>query len=489
MEKKYILLTLIGSLLISGCQSSNNSDSTSSSSISLTPFALMLNKYKKGVQLEGEVNQKVYFLDETGEKTGKESSNAYNVSFTYQSIDENAYAGYIAQRLPNNEEYIYVNNRAFEGKDGFSYYYDLNYDNTLRAVPHYDKTGKEHLNFAHYYINPFHYLFEEDFIKVNDNTYRLVKDKANYFASSVLSEVDVAFQDINKACDFIIENNEIKSINIVPADAYGSNTDYETWEEIYYVLEQNATLTIGKVGSDVKLEKPTPNVVPNEHKEPIAKLQSAFDKFESNNYTMKVDAEFMDQQGNKTYEKSTYYFTGDQVYLTYNVIDEENVEENVLTPNAEKDVFFYNNGEELIPLGYSAEDNEEDKYGFSKDVKPKFLQLKESYKYDDIAPVISKVNADIFNYNSRYNYYSINEEMVSYISSLAFIPKVNTYSTMSNGSGTKLNIRINSENDIDYIDFNYNYDDGMFFYEDGRIRITFENVGTTTIPFDIKVVD
>ena len=126
MEKKYILLTLIGSLLISGCQPSNNSDSTSSSSISLTPFALMLNKYKKGVQLEGEVNQKVYFLDETGEKTGKETSNAYNVSFTYQSIDENAYAGYIAQRLPNNEEYIYVNNRAFEGKDGFSYYYDLN---------------------------------------------------------------------------------------------------------------------------------------------------------------------------------------------------------------------------------------------------------------------------------------------------------------------------------------------------------------------------
>ena len=60
---------------------------------------------------------------------------------------------------------------------------------------------------------------------------------------------------------------------------------------------------------------------------------------------------------------------------------------------------------------------------------------------------------------------------------------------MSRNTGTKLNVRINSENNIDYIDFNYNYDDGMFFYQDGKIRITFENVGTTTLPFDVMVID
>ena len=482
MKNKYLLLSLIGLLSLSGCQFSKDSSSTSSSSISLTPFAKMLNTYKKGVQLKGEVNQKVYFIDGlTGEKTGGETSNTYNVSFTYQSGEENGYAGYIAQKLPNNEEVIYTNNKAFEGKDGFAYYYDINYDNTLRAVPHYDTTGQEQLNFAHYYINPFHYLFEEDFVKVNDNTYSLVREKANYFAASVLSDVDVAFQDINKVCNFIIENNEIKSINIVPADVYDSTTDYETWETVYYLLEQNATLNIEKVGSDVKIEKPKPNVVPSENKEPIAKLQEAFNKFKSNNYTMKVDAEFMDQQGNKKNEISTYYFTGDQVYLTYNT--------DSTTPDAEKDVFFYNNGTELIPLGYSKEDNENNKYAFSNGIKPKFLQLKDSYKYNEIAPVISEVNADIFNYNSRYKYYSLNEEMVSYISTLAFIPKVNTYSSMSRNTGTKLNVRINSENNIDYIDFNYNYDDGMFFYQDGKIRITFENVGTTTLPFDVMVID
>ena len=46
----------------------------------------------------------------------------------------------------------------------------------------------------------------------------LASDKQ--YLDSILSEVDVAFQDINKACDFIIENNEIKSINIVPLYFY-----------------------------------------------------------------------------------------------------------------------------------------------------------------------------------------------------------------------------------------------------------------------------
>ena len=59
---------------------------------------------------------------------------------------------------------------------------------------------------------------------------------------------------------------------------------------------------------------------------------------------------------------------------------------------------------------------------------------------------------------------------------------------MSADCGTKMNVRINNDNEISYIDFNYNYNDG-FFYEDGKIRITFENVGTTTLPYNVEVVD
>lgn len=485
MKKNYLLMALIGTLTLSGCQffgnTSSSSNSSSTSQNEPTPFALMLNKLKQGVQFKGEVNQKVYYLDNyKGTKTGEEATNNYNVSFTYQSKDENGYAGYVSTKLPTGDEYVYINNQAFEGKDGFAYYYDVNYDNELKAFPHYEKNGKDIKNFAHYYINPFHYLYEEDFVKVNDNTYYLVKEKANYFASSILGDIDMAFFEINKTCEFTIENNSIKSIKVVPIDAYGSSIDYETWENVFYLLEQSAILTVEKAGDDVIIEKPTPNVVPNEHKDEIALLQTAFEKFKDNNYTMKVEAEFLDQQGNSTTEDSIYYFTGEEVYLTYNVNGE--------TPSSEKDVYFYNNGKELIPSGYSAEESSNDSYAFTKDVLPKFLALNESYQYNEIAPVISDVNADIFTYNSRYNYYSVNEYMLNYIGSLAFIPKISTFNLMSADCGTKMNVRINNDNEISYIDFNYNYNDG-FFYEDGKIRITFENVGTTILPYNVKVVD
>lgn len=498
MKNKNILTSIVCALLIVGCNGLNNSSSnTSSSSVStsskieevnsssssvetVSEFEQMLRELRKGVQLKGTVNQKSTYLDsDRGNPTGDALENTYNVSLKYQSQEQNGYAAKVSMRLPTGAEYVYIDTVAFEGEDGFAYYYDLNYDNTIKAFPHYDTNGRDYVNFGYYYVNPFHYLMEEDFIKVDENTYHLTKEKANFFASSVLGDIDPAFFEVNKVCEFKVENGMIKTINVVPADVYGYSLNYETWEYVYYFLEQSVTLSIEKY-NNVKIDKPKTNVVPSDSREAIDNLQVALNKLESNNYTMKLQCEFIDENNTKYYENATYYYTGDELY--YSLSEDQSV------PNNSTDIYFHKENNKLVPLGYEAQDDGEDYYAFSSAATPKFIQLNDSYTYENVIPVISGVNADIFNYNKKYTNYTLVDTMIPYIGALAFIPQISTFSHFSSDSGTKFLVRLNSENEIDYIDYKYSYNDG-FFYEDGSIRITFENVGTTEIPHNIQVID
>lgn len=469
--KKHLLLTSLLALtslsLVTGCENNNSEDVKSD-------FQVMLENLRKGVKFKGELYQKSTFLNgPNGEKTDDFVENTYNIEFTYQSQDENGYSAYVTVDNPVGDDIVWINTNAFEGEDGFAYYYDLNYDNTVKSFPYYETNGKDKLNFAYYYINPFHYLLEEDFTKLDDTTYLLSNEKANFFASNVLGDIDLAFFEVNKSCKFTVENGELKSIEVIPMDVNSETTDYETWETVYYHLEQRAVLSIDKVG-DVKIEKPTPNVVPADQKDAISKLQNALKKFEGNNYTMKLEGKFLDENGTQFKENCTYYFDGNNMYFT--------MSEDPTTPIEGASVLFYKDGKEYITLGYSEEDSNSI-YAFTEDAVPTFLALEKSYTKEEIYPLISEVNADIFAYNSKYNNYTVNEAMIPYIGSMALIPPINTFSYYTEDCGTKLLVRLTSTGDIDYISYDYKYDDG-FFFEDGEIKITFENIGSTKIPFE-----
>ena len=188
MKKNYLLLTMLGSLVISGCGDNSTSSSvsqsntnviTSSSSTVLTEeqkLEQMITELRKGVKFVGTLDQKSFYLDgDHGKLTGDSATNVYNIELTYQSNGENAYSSYVTSTYSDGSTRVFFDNNVFQGEDGYAYYYDLNYDNQIKKFPFMDNKGDK-VNFGYYCANPFSYLKAEDFIKVNnkENTYSLI---------------------------------------------------------------------------------------------------------------------------------------------------------------------------------------------------------------------------------------------------------------------------------------------------------------------------
>ena len=398
MKKKLFISSLVALLSISTIVGCNNTSSvtssnqiTSSNVENVSEFELMLKNLRKGVQLKGALNQKVTYLDGyIGVPTGKVKNNVFEVELNFESNGENAYSAsaYYYDETAEDDVYV-IDTEVFEGEDGYAYYYGLNYDNTIVRYPMLDRTGYEHANFAYYYANPFNYFIEEDFIKVEskENTYTLNNGKAAFFASNVLGDLDPAFFGVIKDIEFVIENYELKTIKVVPDIAYDSQTDYETWETVYYKLDQEITFEVKNAGTN-KVNKPSPR----ETKEDHAALQNALNKFSSKNFTANLELNYTRDGENDGSTNVTYYYDGkNMLFSTLN--------EGARVPT---DILLYQfeGNDYLTPLGRDLDKDE-----FTKEAASSLASMDGVFKYDDITPKISEVKAEIFDYDKlRKNY-------------------------------------------------------------------------------------
>lgn len=491
MKKNLLITSLISILSIStiaGCNNTNTSSTssstnqiTSSSSTSLvsdeTKLENMLIKLRNGFKLEGTINQAAKYLDSAqGNPTGIEMNNVYEATYIYQNGEENGYSSYVTATAEDGTKDVMLDNIAFEGEDGYAYFYQLNYDNTLQKIPLYENSTGALVNFNYYCINPFNMILKEDFIKVDDSTYKLNNAKSTIFASNLLGDVDEAYYDVIDTCEFKMENGEFVSLKIIPKPAYGSTTDYETWQTIYYVLDQIATFDIKEAGSAI-VAKPAVKETKEEH----ANLQAALDKFDSRNFTAHYEITFFeDGEEISTKNYGSFYYTGEHAYLSYNEDQSE--------PSADNDVLLYQyEGKEyLTPLAYSEGISTNGQPVFTYGAATNYHANLSNLTYDQVIPEIGAVDAAIFEYDSFRDIYGICEEMKSYIASIAFFPPFNTITEELNGNGNKFRIRLTDSGDIEYVSFGYSMD-YFLFTRSAEVELIFENVGTTVLPHDLVV--
>ena len=309
----------------------------------------------------------------------------------------------------------------------------------------------------------------KDFIKVSElnNIYTLNRGKAAFFASNVLGDIDPAFFGVIERIEFEIENYELKSITVIPAVAYDSQTDYETWETIFYSIEQEVSLEINNVGTNV-VSKPSPKETIDEHKA----LQEAFDKFSSKNFTANLHIESLrDGESNGEYD-IVYYYDGKNLFFTSN--------DNGKPKQGDILLYQYEGDEYLSPLAYDIELDE-----FTAEAAKSLASMNNVFKYNDITPLISEVKAEIFNYDKFRKNYRCCDELLSIIASRAFVPLLNPIAKQLNGSCSSFVIKLTADNNIDYI--NLQTQTTSFYNDISKCKLTFDNVGTTTLPDYIYV--
>ena len=476
--KKSILLTSLVMLLalptFAGCNSDKDSSNliTSGTDNSLkshnAKMENMLESLRKSVRFEGRIEQNVTFLTSLeGTPTGEEVKNVYLPNFVYDNRDGNKFGSTVYQEVEGGENALVYDNQLYEGEDGYTYYNALNYDNTIQGFPLLTYSGQK-IAFAYAYLNPFHYLVAEDFIEVEgkENTYTLNKAKGTFFSSCVLSDIDIAFSDIVDTIEFVVEDYQMKSIKVIPYDDVDETLNYETFEVKYYKISQVATLDVKDVGvASINI----PSV--KETKDSHAALQGALDKFKGNNYTATLDVEITTDSANKkgTY---TYYYDGSSLYITAGQDQTE--------PQASDILLYQYEGEEyLTPLMYDAASSK-----FTKDAAESLKEMDGVLKYNDVAPKVSEVRAEIFNYQSFRKTYEICDEMVSSIGSMAFIPQINPIDEYLKNT-IKFIIRLTRDGNLDYISFSFQSQG--WSNVSGQCTLSYDNIGTTELPYDLVV--
>lgn len=462
MKKKNILFLSITCLLtISGCNnnanSSSNSVNTSSQIISSSSnegntereqLKEMIKGLCNGVKIKGTIDEKRVLLDSyKGKATGETINVKYNAEYVYEVSDENGYSAIVSYQEENNPEVLYINNQVFEGRDGYAYYYDLNYDNTLKKYPLYDERTGGFVNFNFYCLNPFEFLIPEDFTKISDNTYSLNKEKSSFLSSYIFCDINKAFENVIKECVFTVENGQFKSFKLVPDAYHDSFTDYERLEAVYYYAMFEANFEFKEIGS-AKVYRIEPKVA-TEHTE---RLQNAFNKFANHNFTAHLYALYLDGEGETLGSNHEFtYYDGEEIYMSF--VEDQSEHDPVNNQYCKKEA---NNTLSVLGL-----------------------------PYEKCLPKISEVNAALFTYNPDTNIYSVCDEMITYMGAIAFVPLVSNVSLLLDGYSTKFDIKLDENGEIEVINIEYEYQYSLST-EYGYITLEYYDVDNTKIPHGLK---
>lgn len=464
--KKRLLLILAG-VMITGCSSASSSKSTVSK---------MLKSLRQGFKLEGEIKQNCQYLTGStsagGKINGKTASNTYKQEIIFENSTEKCYSTKLYQEVESEnesgetitEDSLVYETSMFEGEDGYAYYYDMDINNTIVKRSMKDSSNLS-LNYGYYYSNPFELILEDDLTKIDNNTYSLAKNKASFAASILFGIADDAFYGVIDSFILNVEGSTLKSIEVKPAQLETSSTDYETYSQVYYLLDNVATFDVSEI-STAKIYKPTVR----EHTSDHDRLQTAIDKIGTNfTLTRELHSYINGVEGDT--ETLVLYYDGTNIYYKAVVEGFEN------TIDSSNDVLVYQKEGETTLTAYGYDDAS---LTFTESAGSSFSQLN-GYTYDVYLPVFNGVAAEIFD-KTGDNQYSICDDMKTYIGALAFVPPMGSVEYLD-GYGTGCDISLTDDDSIDMIQFSYEY--GSSLYSDiGTVDIYIDNVGTTVIPFD-----
>lgn len=462
MENKKLfissLIVLLGVSSLTGCGETNVSTSssqnqiTSSSSNTLetekSKLNEMINNLAKGFSINGTINEKLNILDGYhGDPIGETMYVTYDAKYIYQTGEQNAYSAYVTYEEEGYEKEEFIDLKVFEGEDRYAYYDELNYDNTVKYYPLYSLDSEEPVNFAYYCSNPFEFILPEDFTKIGDNKYELNKGKAAFLSTTLFGDIDGAFNGAVLSNEFVVENGNFKSFKLVPEKFHNSLTDYESLSAIYYYAEFDANFEFNQIGNAV-----VDPVSPKVGNEKTELLNKAFDKFQNKNFTAAMHIEYKNQDGELLGENFEYtYYDGEAIYMSFaeDQSEHDSLNNQYCAPN--KDGI-------LDGLGVT---------------------------YSEAVPLISEVEAAIFDYNEETGLYDACDEVYSYIAALAFVPRVSNIGLLLDGYIDYFSLELDEDGNLVNIYFGYEYTYALSS-EIGSVKLSYYDVDNTKIPHGFK---
>ena len=458
--KKTFLIVLCSATLIALSSCGNGGTNSTKSEIQKA-----LEKFNEGVTISGTINEKARFLTASsilgGVLNGDITETQFDYVFKYENKEMTGIERLVTGYEADGSSYVHTNDIYAEGDDGYLYFLELNYKNEIEKILATDSAGFK-VNYGSYFDNPFYYLNEKDFTKIEDGEYSLNLKKASYLASQLFGDIDPIFYSVIESATAIIENDEIKSITLKPTTI----ETYETinYENVYFLLDATATLTLSNMGNTT-ITKPTPKVHKTEHDA----LGEAF-KSIKNNYTLTLSFEFDDSTEPIV---SKYFYTEDAIYGQWG---------DGITPSALSDVLLVINDDQetVTPLGYNEADSS---WSYQTAMQNGFSSLDGADK-NIFIPIVSEVAPEIFNYDANSESYKVVEELKTYIGAECFIPSPDVIRELD-GYGTGCEIFLKSGL-LDRIEIGFNFNNG-FTSSSGKVVATFSDLNTTILPFGITL--
>lgn len=465
MRNSNKLILLIPILLLVGCK---NGDSNSSK------YDSILTNFQSGFKINGTLNTTKKYYEDSDYKIPLESKEQIKETYLIESIYQ------------NNNDYVGVDRRYYKEVDGTKKYlsgenaYDnkgyvalnyVDYDNVLQTDGYSMDDNYNELSYsASGLINPFLLINSNDI----SGDKLLNNYKANLFYSYIFAGISDKIntklsikkaefsKDFDKLC---LVFNEYKS------------TEYDDYDNFYITLNYEITFNFEDIGvanskDAIQIEK---NKVENEP------LQKALNNMVNKNITIsrkivsydkdvKIDAE----------ETVVTYNNGKDIYMQ--VFDSDLSNGKAPTAPTSSDLYLKANSKKFLNTYTYSKDGENNNYIFTLNTSS-YSSINGYYYYSTFQPDFN-INANIFKKNEDGSFSPTNDNL-PYIGSDCFVPPLNTTSEISSGYITGMKIYLNEEADASYINTILMEFDSNVYH--GEITINYENVGKTTLPFNITI--
>ena len=453
-KKLFTILTIsLLSLSIVGCNDNNNASNDRIETI--------LNSLYKGVHLIGSINEEATFLTGyNGTITDEKASTKYDIDYTYENREVTGLERKVYAYEADESRYEWANDLLVEGEDGYAYYNELSYDNTIVNVAASNGSGLD-VNYGYFCDNPFRYLNSSDFEKIDDNTYELERKKASHFASKLFSPIDDVFDEVIKKATFTFDKDILTKIEIEPVQIEA----YDTFgiDNRYYLLDTKVELNVSDIGTaSIKRLETKP------HKDEHNALNEAFDKIQDN-YTLNIAYDFKLDNVEQETIYYQFYYTKDGLFWKC---------DNLSDPTEADLLIKYNEDGTTTPYAYDVASQSFTTSAAQSNYGSLFNAPKELY-----IPLVKEVAAEVFNYNSENQEYHICDELKTFIGIECFIPSCVAIREL-NGYGTDCVVKLDN-NSLSEVAISY-YRRDSFSDETGTFTLTYSNVGTTVLPYSFS---
>lgn len=473
---KFCALGLLTILPLVGCN--DNSSSTSTVSKLDTKEVETLSSLKKGFFVKGDVKTSVvYYADSSYNVPSTKESLKKDYTFKTYYQNSDSYTGVDRRyyKIVNSEERYLSGENVYnnEGKVALNY---VDYNNELQTDGYSSSDGyNEDPYGSSGLVNPFLLVSSSDFYKKEDKIY-LSTSKTNviysYFLSGLSSflNMNISFQEAEFSEDFT-------KVSLTSYTHKG--TAYADYTNYYSLTEYIINLEISQIGTASAKDALQPEKEKAENNDLGTALKNMMNKsitISRHSITYDGDSKVDAEETATTYNNGTSIYM--QVYdyaLNPTAPSEPTASDLYLSPKSSTGKILY---------AYTLSKKESDgTYKFSQDYT-NYTSISGYYYYSSFQPDFT-MSQNIFNKNSDGSY-SPTEDNLPYIGAECFVPALNTTEEISSGYCSSMKIYLTE--DKQYIDhINFVFDEDSYTGYTGEIIVTYSNVGTTNIPFDITI--